>query len=91
MVDERDLLAAVEGALRLLRQRPKHEEVTAALDGALALDRGVTPERVETLGGGWVAEEALAVEQLRPRFPGAGPPPETCGQMDQSVSVHELR
>jgi ADP-ribosylglycohydrolase len=61
VVDEQDLLAAVEDALRLLRQRPKHEEVTVALEGALALDRGVTPERVETLGGGWVAEEALAI------------------------------
>jgi ADP-ribosylglycohydrolase len=61
VVDELDLPAAVAGALRLLRQRPKHQEVTAALEGALALDRGVTPERVETIGGGWVAEEALAI------------------------------
>ncbi|GIF66194.1 putative ADP-ribosylglycohydrolase [Asanoa ishikariensis] len=58
---ERGLVEAVEGALGLLRQRPKHDEVTAALEQALTLDRAATPERVETLGGGWVAEEALAI------------------------------
>ncbi|SNS95404.1 ADP-ribosylglycohydrolase [Asanoa hainanensis] len=55
------LAAAIEGTLELLRRWPKHEEVTAALEQALTLDRAATPERVETLGGGWVAEEALAI------------------------------
>ncbi|MEV4535762.1 ADP-ribosylglycohydrolase family protein [Asanoa sp. NPDC049518] len=58
---ERDLVDAANRALGLVRQRPKHEEVSAALEQALALDRAATPERVETLGGGWVAEEALAI------------------------------
>jgi len=56
-----DLEAAVRSARELLRSRPDHEEVTAALDAALALDRAATPELVERLGGGWVAEEALAI------------------------------
>ncbi|MDG4820699.1 ADP-ribosylglycohydrolase family protein [Asanoa sp. WMMD1127] len=60
-VEERGLVEAVEGALTLLRQRPRHDEVTGALERALTLDRAVTPERVELLGGGWVAEEALAI------------------------------
>ncbi|WP_239127416.1 ADP-ribosylglycohydrolase family protein [Asanoa siamensis] len=61
VVDGRDLPEAVEVALDLVGRRPAHGEVTAALTAALALDRAVTPERVETLGGGWVAEEALAI------------------------------
>ncbi|GAA1877527.1 ADP-ribosylglycohydrolase family protein [Asanoa iriomotensis] len=61
VVGERDLPDAVEVALGLLRRQPKHDEVTTALERALALDRAVTPERVETLGGGWIAEEALAI------------------------------
>ena len=56
-----ELVAAVELALSLLRERPHHEEVTAALEGALFADRDATPETVERLGAGWVAEEALAI------------------------------
>ncbi|MZE77020.1 ADP-ribosylglycohydrolase family protein [Streptomyces xinghaiensis] len=57
--------AAVLLTLRLLTRYPGHEETTAALGAALdlAADRGAAPgpERVETLGGGWIAEEALAI------------------------------
>lgn len=47
-----------------LRVEQRHEETTRALEDALALYvRGTapTPEAVESLGGGWVAEEALAI------------------------------
>ena len=42
---------------------PEHEETSAAIDGALELAASgdVTPEALETLGGGWVGEEALAI------------------------------
>lgn len=50
-------------ALALLSERPAHEETTAALRGALDAVRAGEPaaERVEALGEGWVAEEALAI------------------------------
>ncbi|WP_037680031.1 ADP-ribosylglycohydrolase family protein [Streptomyces albus] len=59
--------AAVLLTLRLLAGYPGHEETTAALGAALDLAAGSGsgaapgPERVETLGGGWIAEEALAI------------------------------
>ncbi|MFB9635352.1 ADP-ribosylglycohydrolase family protein [Streptomyces spiralis] len=58
---------SVEGAvlrtLRLLARYPGHEETTAALEQALdlAAQGSPTPERLERLGGGWIAEEALAI------------------------------
>ena len=57
------LAEAVRDTLGLLAERPAHEETTAALDAAVALARTAqpSPEAVETLGGGWVAEEALAI------------------------------
>ncbi|MGK5639309.1 ADP-ribosylglycohydrolase family protein [Streptomyces sp. URMC 126] len=57
------LEAAVRGALALLAERPGHEETTDALTRALdAVRQGPpTAERLETLGQGWVAEEALAM------------------------------
>ncbi|GAA0406557.1 ADP-ribosylglycohydrolase family protein [Streptomyces luteireticuli] len=55
--------AAVQRTLALLVGRPGHEETTEALRQALgAVRQGLpTPERVESLGQGWVAEEALAM------------------------------
>jgi len=46
-----------------LVRRPHHEECLIAVDAALALaEKGApTAEKVETLGEGWVAEEALAI------------------------------
>ncbi|MEU3614566.1 ADP-ribosylglycohydrolase family protein [Streptomyces sp. NPDC006872] len=58
---------SVEGAtlrtLRLLGRHSGHEETSAALNQALdlAAEREPTPEKVEKLGAGWVAEEALAI------------------------------
>lgn len=47
----------------MLRGQPDHGEVARAVDAArtLAAAGRPTPERLETLGGGWIAEEALAI------------------------------
>ncbi|MBB2741684.1 UNVERIFIED_ORG: ADP-ribosylglycohydrolase [Microbispora rosea subsp. rosea] len=57
------LATAVHDTLGLLAERPAHEETTAAIEAAVALADAAepSPEAVETLGGGWVAEEALAI------------------------------
>ena len=54
---------AVDAAAAELRGRPHHEETLVAVEGARYAARQVpaTPETVEALGGGWVAEEALAI------------------------------
>lgn len=58
---------SIEGAalrtLRLLARHPGHEETTTALEQALdlAAEGSPTPEKLEKLGGGWIAEEALAI------------------------------
>jgi len=60
--DGAGLREAVEWTLEELRQKPKHEECLAAVQQALELlDAPPTPETVERLGQGWVAEEALAI------------------------------
>ncbi|GAA3058648.1 hypothetical protein GCM10020000_46790 [Streptomyces olivoverticillatus] len=57
------LEASVGRTLALLAVQPGHEETSRALQGALdAVRQGLpTPERVQSLGEGWVAEEALAM------------------------------
>jgi ADP-ribosylglycohydrolase len=58
------LREAVESVLDRLRKEPGHEETLAALEGALKMAaRSGEPnaERVEALGVGWIAEEALAI------------------------------
>ncbi|MFB7914917.1 ADP-ribosylglycohydrolase family protein [Streptomyces sp. NPDC056061] len=57
------MAGAVLRAMELLGRHPGHEETTAALRAAveLAADGRPTAEKVETLGAGWVAEEALAI------------------------------
>ncbi|WP_431947635.1 ADP-ribosylglycohydrolase family protein [Actinacidiphila sp. bgisy167] len=54
---------AVQHALALIAARPGHEETSAALQAALgAVRQGLpSPERVESLGTGRTAEEALAI------------------------------
>jgi ADP-ribosylglycohydrolase len=54
---------AVEMARSELSRRPDSEECIEAIRQArLLAERGVgSPEKLETLGGGWVAEEALAI------------------------------
>jgi ADP-ribosyl-[dinitrogen reductase] hydrolase len=57
------LAEAVGEGFRSLDGRKGADETIDALGAAIALSRrGVpTPEKVETLGGGWVGEEALAI------------------------------
>ncbi|MFG1946754.1 ADP-ribosylglycohydrolase family protein [Nonomuraea sp. NPDC048826] len=63
VVDDLPLYEALHETLRLLAAYPGHEETSAALRAAddLAGKGDPSPERVEGLGGGWVAEEALAI------------------------------
>jgi ADP-ribosylglycohydrolase len=58
-----DLDAAVAAAGEILRRRPRHQETLAAVESARALARAGIPsaERLETLGRGFVGEEALAL------------------------------
>lgn len=67
-----DLDSATSAALDALRNAPTNEELIrdrpldptetiAALEQALACDGPPTPASIEALGGGWVAEEALAI------------------------------
>jgi ADP-ribosylglycohydrolase len=57
------LPAALHHALHRLAHEPDHAETTAALRQAMDLALGVaaSAETVERLGGGWIAEEALAI------------------------------
>ncbi|GAA3026282.1 ADP-ribosylglycohydrolase family protein [Streptomyces glomeratus] len=63
LVEGDSLEGAVLRAARLLARYPGHEETTDALREALdlAAEGSPTAERVETLGGGWVGEQALAI------------------------------
>ena len=57
------LPAALGQMLALLESRPEHEETATALRSAMDLAGGEepSPECVETLGGGWVGHEAVAI------------------------------
>ena len=58
------LASSIDRAVELLRARRGHEETLHAVEAAADLAASgekPTPEMVETLGGGWVAEEALAI------------------------------
>ncbi len=63
LLDGESLEGSVLRVLELLARHRGHDETTAALRKALDLAAGGAPsaEKVETLGGGWVAEEALAI------------------------------
>lgn len=63
LVAGESLEGAVLRTLRLLARHPGHQETTAALEQALDLAAGGMPtaQKLETLGAGWVAEEALAI------------------------------
>ncbi|WP_344214842.1 ADP-ribosylglycohydrolase family protein [Kribbella sancticallisti] len=59
-----DLDAALDKAQAQLAQHHGHEETSTALAAArdlAASDLGAGPATVERLGGGWIAEEALAI------------------------------
>jgi ADP-ribosylglycohydrolase len=57
------LRSAIARATTPLKRYPKHRETLAAVKAAVALASSArpTPENVERLGQGWVAEEALAI------------------------------
>jgi ADP-ribosylglycohydrolase len=59
------LRSACQEALEELRRHPGHEECAAAVERAVSLSverhGQASPEDVESLGQGWVAEEALAI------------------------------
>lgn len=63
IVDGAQLDAALDSTLALLAEHPDHEETSQALTSARrhAMDAEPGPATVERLGGGWVAEEALAI------------------------------
>ncbi len=62
IVRGQDLLDAVETTLRLLREQEHHEETVRAIEHAVdAARRAPSAAVMESLGGGWVAEEALAM------------------------------
>ena len=58
-----DLRSAIDAVMPLLTAQTAHEETTCAIQVALHLaqDNPNEPETLEQLGGGWVAEEALAI------------------------------
>jgi ADP-ribosylglycohydrolase len=63
VADGHDLRGATDLAIRRLRRVAGSGEVSAALRDAvrLAADRPGDPQTVARLGGGWIAEEALAI------------------------------
>ncbi|WP_055586976.1 ADP-ribosylglycohydrolase family protein [Peterkaempfera griseoplana] len=63
LLDGDSLEGAVLRAMELLGRHPGHEETTDALRTALRLaaEGGPTAEKVQSLGAGWIAEEALAI------------------------------
>ncbi|GAA2344357.1 ADP-ribosylglycohydrolase family protein [Streptomyces cuspidosporus] len=63
LVEGDSMEGSVLRTLELLARYPGHEETSAALRKAVALAAEGEPsaEKTETLGGGWIAEEALAI------------------------------
>ncbi len=63
LVSGEPLDAALDAATARLTTAPRHEETLAAVEAARAAAAKGAPgaERVEALGKGWVAEEALAI------------------------------
>jgi len=61
--DGMEIIEAVQCAQSLLSSQLHHEECSTAVQKAVGLagQGSPTPEKVETLGAGWVAEEALAI------------------------------
>lgn len=63
VIDGESLPEAIESAKAELRTHAGHDEVTRAIEAAqeLAWNAPLTPENVQQLGAGWVAEEALSI------------------------------
>lgn len=75
---------AAGAALERLSAEKLGGEVSSALRAALgaAVEGAVTPERVESLGAGWVAEEALAIAV----YCAAALPDDPCGALLAAVN-----
>ena len=63
LLEERSLMAALGEAMRMLETDPRSAECRAALEDAASIARTgrPIPGRLSMLGGGWLAEEALAI------------------------------
>lgn len=63
LLAEKPLATALDDATRILIQSANHDECIQALERAMDLSQHhpPTPEILETLGAGWVAEEAVAI------------------------------
>jgi ADP-ribosylglycohydrolase len=63
----KNLEISIQSAIKLLKKWKNHEETLESVKGAIDFfnetksTKLVTPQMVETLGSGWVAEEALAI------------------------------
>lgn len=57
------LMDAISETSHILKAQEKHNECLQAIEAAVVLSkrRKLSPEDIESLGGGWVAEEALAI------------------------------
>jgi ADP-ribosylglycohydrolase len=68
LVDDHDLTDAIATTQHLIIDRfpNTHHETTNVVDRAIALadDGPPSPQIIESLGGGWIAEEALAISIL---------------------------
>jgi ADP-ribosyl-[dinitrogen reductase] hydrolase len=58
-----DLIGAIEKTVSIIKIKEHHEECFDAIDSALKAEKDapISFETVETLGQGWIAEEALAI------------------------------
>jgi ADP-ribosyl-[dinitrogen reductase] hydrolase len=63
IIDGDALDEAIDKAITILRTKKDHIECLRAIESArgLAVEGSPSPESVEQLGGGWIAEEALAI------------------------------
>jgi ADP-ribosylglycohydrolase len=63
LLDGTELQNAIDRVISLLKARPSHEETLLALEGARRLhSSSASPsDAIRQLGGGWIAEEALAI------------------------------
>ena len=57
------ILGAISDSIRILRRYKDHVECLRAVEGAVDLsqNQNPSPEAIESIGAGWVAEEALAI------------------------------
>jgi ADP-ribosyl-[dinitrogen reductase] hydrolase len=61
--DGKSLIEAIDISIHYLKQQPSHQETLDAVKNAVVLAEtsSLTVDNVESLGEGWVAEEALAI------------------------------